>query len=38
MQLRPELEGFESALGRYLDTPRGRFEAWLAERERQRPD
>jgi hypothetical protein len=37
-RLRDGIEGFESELGEYLDTPRGRFEAWLAERERRRLD
>jgi hypothetical protein len=33
-QRRPELDGFELELGYYLDSPRGRFEVWYAERER----
>jgi hypothetical protein len=36
IQRRPELEGFELELGYYLQTPRGRFELWYAERERKR--
>jgi hypothetical protein len=30
-----ELQRFELELGDYLGTPRGRFELWYAERERQ---
>jgi hypothetical protein len=29
-----ELAAFEGEFGAWLDTPRGRFAAWLAERER----
>ena len=35
-QQRGELEGFELELGYYLDTPRGRFDLWYAERRRRR--
>ena len=35
-QRRGELEGFELELGYYLDTPRGRFDLWYAERRRRR--
>jgi hypothetical protein len=31
---RGEIDRFEEELGAYLDSPRGRFEAWSAERER----
>lgn len=31
---RDELDRFEHELGSYLDSPRGRFELWCAERER----
>ena len=34
-QLREEVAGFDGALGEYLDSPRGRFAQWLAERERE---
>jgi hypothetical protein len=37
-QLREELEAFEAELGSFLETPRGRFEAWIAERDRRRSD
>jgi len=37
-QLRNEVEAFETELESYLETPRGRFEAWFAERERRRSD
>jgi len=33
-QRREELERFESELGVYLASPRGRFELWCAERDR----
>lgn len=33
---REELGGFEHELGRYLETPRGRFDVWYAERARLR--
>jgi hypothetical protein len=33
---RNELERFESELGDYLGSPRGRFELWYAERDRRR--
>jgi hypothetical protein len=35
-QRQAELEGFELELGYYLQSPRGRFELWYAERERTR--
>ena len=31
---RDELLGFECELGAYLESPRGRFDLWYAERER----
>jgi hypothetical protein len=34
-QLRDEVAGFDRGLGAYLDSPRGRFAQWLAERERR---
>ena len=37
-QLRSEVESFDRGLREYLDSPRGRFEEWDAERRRQRPD
>jgi hypothetical protein len=33
-RLRPELDALEDEFGAYLQTPRGRFEAWYAERRR----
>jgi hypothetical protein len=33
-QLRDEIETFQDELAGYLDTPRGRFELWCAERDR----
>ena len=33
-QLRGEVAGFEHGLGTYLDSPQGRFEQRLAERDR----
>lgn len=33
---RDELSRFEHDLGAYLDSPRGRFDLWYAERERLR--
>jgi len=33
-ELRGEIESFEEGLGRWLATPRGRFEQFYAERER----
>lgn len=36
-QLRDEVAGLEDGLRGYLDSPRGRFAQWLAERERRRP-
>ncbi len=35
-QLRSELEQLDDELEAYLASPRGRFEAWYAERERRR--
>ena len=35
-QLRGEIAAFESELGSYLASPRGRFELWYAGRERLR--
>jgi hypothetical protein len=32
-----ELESFEGELTKYLDSPRGRFDLWYAERQRLRP-
>ena len=34
VQLRDELELFDGQLAAWLDSPAGRFAAWLAERER----
>jgi hypothetical protein len=34
-QLRDEIARFDESLGGYLDSPRGRFAQWLAERERR---
>jgi len=34
-QLRDEVAGVEGEIGAYLDSPIGRFELWLAERERR---
>ena len=34
LQLRHEIAGFDDALGAYLDSPAGRFDAWYAERRR----
>ena len=34
--LRAEVESFEDDLGRWLATPRGRFELFWAERDRKR--
>ena len=36
-QLREEVAGFEVALRGYLDSAHGRFEQWLAARQRQSP-
>jgi hypothetical protein len=33
-QLRDEIAGFDAQLAAWLASARGRFEAWLAERER----
>lgn len=35
-QLRGDIARLEEAVGEYLDSPQGRFEQWLAERERRR--
>jgi hypothetical protein len=37
-QLREEIEAFDSQLAEWLASARGRFAAWLAERERRGPD
>lgn len=37
-QLRDEVAGFDEGLSDYLDSPQGRFEQWLAERDRRRSD
>jgi hypothetical protein len=34
-QLRDEVADFDDLLGAYLESPRGRFAQWLAERERR---
>ena len=34
-QLRDELSAFEQELAEYLESPRGRFELWCAERDRR---
>ena len=34
-QLRDEVESFEEQLTAYLDSPRGRFELWDAQRRRR---
>jgi hypothetical protein len=34
LQLRYEIADFDDALGEYLDSPAGRFNAWYAERRR----
>lgn len=34
LELRPEIESFPDDLGAWLDSPAGRFEQWLAERDR----
>jgi hypothetical protein len=36
-QLRDEVAAIEGEIGAYFDSPNGRFELWLAERERGRP-
>ena len=33
-QMRDEVALLDASLGAYLDSPQGRFEQWLAERER----
>jgi hypothetical protein len=35
-QLREEIAAVEREVGAYFDSPQGRFELWLAERERKR--
>jgi hypothetical protein len=35
-QLRDEVARLDDGLGAFLDSPQGRFEQWLAERERRR--
>jgi hypothetical protein len=37
-QLRLEVEAFDRELDAYLESPRGRFEQWDAERRRSSPD
>ena len=37
-QVRDELAKLDAELGAYFDSPRGRFELWFAERERERED
>lgn len=37
-QLRDEVAGFDVKLTSYLESPEGRFEQWLAERERRQDD
>src|SRR5437870_13529207 len=38
-QLRAELAAFDELLAAYLESPRGRFELWCAERQRRsKPD
>jgi hypothetical protein len=34
LQLRPEREQLEGQMAAYLESPRGRFEAWYASRRR----
>jgi hypothetical protein len=34
-QLRDDVAAVEGEVGAYFDSPRGRFELWLAERERR---
>jgi len=34
-QLRAELAAFDELFAAYLESPRGRFELWCAERERR---
>jgi hypothetical protein len=34
VELQPEIEQFDGDLAAWLDTPAGRFEQWLAERNR----
>jgi endogenous inhibitor of DNA gyrase (YacG/DUF329 family) len=36
-QLRDEVADVEGEIGAYFDSPSGRFELWLAERERGKP-
>jgi hypothetical protein len=36
-QLRPEVEAFDAQLAAWLASARGRFAAWIAERDRRAP-
>jgi hypothetical protein len=36
-QLRDEIAAFDAQLAEWLRTARGRFAAWIAERDRRRP-
>jgi hypothetical protein len=36
LQLRDEVEGFQDDVSAYLSSPRGRFDLWCAERDRER--
>jgi hypothetical protein len=36
-QLRHEIGAFDEQVASFLDSPAGRFEVWLAERDRLRP-
>ena len=36
IQLRPEIGTFDQQLASYLESPTGRFEVWVAERDRRR--
>jgi hypothetical protein len=38
VQLREEIAAFDAQLAAWLDSARGRFATWLAERERQTPE
>ena len=37
-QLREEIEAFDPQFAAWLESARGRFAAWLAERDRRGPD
>lgn len=37
-QLRDEIATLEGQIAAYLDSPQGRFDAWEAEQQRERPD